>query len=142
MTLIFTIKQSLLLFYQRLTTSRTYHAWCWGFIGLNTVIWLVFFTAGIFSCRPVSYFWDKAIPGGSCVNLEKAYLVNAAFTVVTDVMALLLPVRVVWNMTTNRSSKLQLGALMMFGFLYERPPHAQSSDLFAREFTELGTLLL
>ncbi|KAF8423857.1 hypothetical protein EV426DRAFT_601431 [Tirmania nivea] len=116
-TLIFTIKQSLLLFYQRLTTSRIYHAWCWGFIGLNTVLWFIFFIAGIFPCHPVRYFWDKGIPGGSCVNLEKVYLANAALTVITDIAALLLPVRVVWNLTTrNRSSKLQLGALLMFGF--------------------------
>ncbi|RPB25529.1 hypothetical protein L211DRAFT_836242 [Terfezia boudieri ATCC MYA-4762] len=116
-TLIFAIKQSLLLFYWRLTTSsRHYRAWCWGFIVLNTVLWFTFFIVGVFSCNPIQYFWDKEIPGGSCVNLERAYLTNAAFTVATDIAALLLPVRVVWKLTASRSSKLQLSAMMMFGF--------------------------
>lgn len=116
LALIFTIKQSLLLFYQRLTTSKEYHAWCWGFIGLNTVIWFTFSMVGIFTCHPISYFWDKTIPGGRCLNLEAGFLSNAAFTVATDIAALLLPVRVVWNLSTSRSSKIQLGALMSFGF--------------------------
>ncbi|KAF8444309.1 hypothetical protein BGX38DRAFT_1198103 [Terfezia claveryi] len=115
-TLIFAIKQSLLLFYWRLTTSRHYRAWCRGFIGLNTVLWFTFSIVLIFSCYPIQYFWDKKIPGGSCVNLERVYLANAAFTVVTDIAALLLPLRVVWKLMASRSSKLQLSAMMMFGF--------------------------
>lgn len=67
------------------------------------------------------------------MNLEKLYLANAGLTVLTDVAALLLPVRVVWNLSTTRSSKLQLGALLIFGFLYEYPPHILPPDSFPRQ---------
>lgn len=86
-------------------------------MGLITALWLVFFLAAVFACKPVEFFWDKSIPGGQCVDLEKLYLANASLSVMMDVAVLLLPVRAVWKLTMSKRQKTELAGLFLSGSL-------------------------
>ncbi|KAI5782349.1 hypothetical protein DFH27DRAFT_656427 [Peziza echinospora] len=113
-SLIFIIKQSLILFYWRLSRSAYFHGWCWAYLAMNTVVWITFTLLCIFSCKPIGYFWDRSQPG-KCMNLEKVYLINAGFFVFMDVAALLLPIRAVWELNMKKKKKIQLISLFSFG---------------------------
>ncbi|KAF8457324.1 hypothetical protein BDZ91DRAFT_838123 [Kalaharituber pfeilii] len=129
-SLIFVIKSSLILFYLRLSLSRYFNAWCWGYFGLNSVFWIVFTVVGIFSCAPIPYFWDRSIPGGKCLNLEKLYLAHASISVIMDVAALALPIRAVFSLNLVLREKIQLAALFGCGLFVTIASFVRMTTLF------------
>jgi hypothetical protein len=86
------VKTSVLMFMLRL--GGTKRAFRWAIHALNVFnICLAFgiFFACMFQCQPIPYFWDKTIPGGSCVNMGAFYVSTAALTILTDILVLALP---------------------------------------------------
>jgi hypothetical protein len=61
----------------------------------------------------VSYFWDKNIKGGVCLNLNSLAYANTAMSMIQDVIIVVLPIPVVSNMNMDRRKKL--GVSFMFG---------------------------
>lgn len=73
----------------------------------------------MFQCLPIHYFWDRAMPGakGKCVKAAPALIAFSAFNVFSDVVILLLPIPIVWNLKVSRRQKVSLSGVFLLGVL-------------------------
>jgi hypothetical protein len=67
-----------------------------------------------FTCIPVSGVWDKTIDA-KCQSQEVGVYLNAAGTLVTDIMILVLPLPSVWQLKLPRPQKLGLLCIFAIG---------------------------
>ncbi|KAK6584926.1 hypothetical protein PZA11_003150 [Diplocarpon coronariae] len=70
----------------------------------------VFFTS-VFTCIPVSAFWGAT--RGRCINQVVVQFFNAGLNILTDILILALPVRVVWGLHLPHRQKV--GLMFVFG---------------------------
>lgn len=64
-------------------------------------------------CKPVSYNWDKTIPGGRCANENLAYLLAGITNLLIDAIVVILPIPMLWRLQMPLCKKL--GVVGMFG---------------------------
>ena len=109
------VKFSLLLLYVRLFPTPLIKR-ASAAIGTFVFAWMVVSTGVfIFACLPVQYYWDRTIAGGHCLNYDLFYIIMAALNTLTDVIVLLLPLNVVWNLTITRAKKIGLSIVFLIG---------------------------
>ncbi|KAM7194843.1 hypothetical protein V8F33_007041 [Rhypophila sp. PSN 637] len=70
---------------------------------------------GIFTCTPVSGFWDKSIPSTCIPNLPQWYI-NAAGNIITDVAVFVLPLPAIWRLQLAKPQRLMLVGIFCLGF--------------------------
>jgi hypothetical protein len=75
---------------------------------------------GIFTCNPVSGFWDKSIPS-KCIDNIPQWYINAAGNIVTDVVVFALPLPAIWSLQLAKPSKIMLLCIFSLGFLLVSP---------------------
>ena len=66
-------------------------------------------TAGV-ACRPFSANWDPS--PGACINKEAFFIWSSMPNIVTDIIMLVLPIRVVWKLHTT--TRLKIGLTLTF----------------------------
>lgn len=97
------------------------HGFRWTLIAAELIVlanFIVDFFVAIFQCKPVAYFWDKAIAGGSCINQTQFYRWNGVANLLIDFMILALTMPMIWNMSLQFRQKLSLSGLFLLGTLY------------------------
>ena len=72
--------------------------------------------AKIFSCTPRARIWDKKIPG-TCINTPNLFNASGSFNTATDILLLLIPVKVSYTLNTSAKRKVGVVLLFTFGFL-------------------------
>ena len=108
-------KLAILCLYERLFPLRFYRYWI---IITAVVIVLCCIGAVILSCticRPFAFNWDKTIPGGKCGNQMVSYRYFSLPNLLTDVIMLVLPSHVVWNIQMSIAHKIGLTVTFMAG---------------------------
>jgi hypothetical protein len=70
---------------------------------------------GIFTCNPVSGFWDSSIPS-QCIPDIPQWYINAAGNIVTDVVVIALPLPTLWKLQLARPSRIVLVGIFSLGF--------------------------
>ena len=70
----------------------------------------------IFQCTPRPRIWDRTVPG-TCLNLGNVLIASGAFNTLTDILLLLIPVKVSWNLHTSVKRKVEVVLIFTFGFL-------------------------
>jgi hypothetical protein len=86
---------------------------CYVTMGLVVLIWLASTVATCFQCRPLAFWWDKSIPGGTCFDVD-AFLRGQAITnPVLDAVIVLLPIRSIWALQLPERKRIEL--LFVFG---------------------------
>ena len=112
-------KISILLLYRRIFCPQKKSRFDRG-IRLFIVILSLFYVANtflkIFQCMPRSRIWDKRVPG-RCLDLGDVLTASGAFNALTDIILLLIPVKVSWNLNTSAKRKVAVVLLFTFGFL-------------------------
>ncbi len=71
---------------------------------------------GIFTCNPVSGFWDSTVEATCIPNIPQWYI-NAGGNIITDVVVFALPLPAIWSLQLARPSKIMLLAIFSLGFL-------------------------
>ena len=71
----------------------------------------------IFACSPVQKSWDVSITSGSCINKPAVYLATAVTNTFSDLVLLLIPIRVVWGLHMRLVQKLGVVAIFCIGCL-------------------------
>lgn len=71
----------------------------------------------IFQCWPLDAAWDQSITQKRCVNINAFYLANAATNIATDLLAYLLPMKLVKNLQIPRKQKIAVGVMLCLGLL-------------------------
>lgn len=70
----------------------------------------------IFSCKPVSGFWDRGIRP-ACINTKAFLIGNAVPNIVTDIVILGLPMPEIWRLNTQKHQKMALSVIFLLGGL-------------------------
>jgi hypothetical protein len=113
------VKASVLIFLLRLFGQkngvRTY------IIGLNTINilqMLAVFFAITLQCLPIEFNWDPTIRGGRCIDQRILYTSTASFTILTDMLVLLLPAYIFTKLKIPKKTKIALLFVFLLGGLY------------------------
>ncbi|KAI9776829.1 MAG: hypothetical protein M1816_005080 [Peltula sp. TS41687] len=64
-------------------------------------------------CTPLSYNWDKDIPGGHCGNQKAVYMATGVSNIITEFMIFCLPLSMLWRLQIPMANKI--GLLAVFG---------------------------
>ncbi|SPQ24632.1 0ec0b235-2f10-408a-9ebd-c29ad514edeb [Thermothielavioides terrestris] len=70
---------------------------------------------GIFTCNPVSGFWDSSIKA-KCIPDIPQWYINAGGNIITDVVVFTLPLPVLWKLQLARPSRILLVGIFSLGF--------------------------
>ena len=78
--------------------------------------WISFSFINFFFCDPIKVVWDFSYMGPKkCINAFPAFLANGGINIGSDILILLLPVKVVWSMQLNKRAKAGLTFIFMLG---------------------------
>jgi len=101
------------LFEPRRGTRMMVHLLIGALIGL-TISTLIVATV---ACRPFAANWDFTIPGAVCINKAAFFIWGSVPNIITDIIMLILPIRVIWNLQTTKRLKFGLIATFTVGSL-------------------------
>ena len=92
----------------------------------DVVFWIITFVIlanniaeiflSIFQCNPVHKAWDVEVPG-SCVNILLAACIPGSINVITDLVVVLVPVPMIWNLHMDTIRKIQLVGIFLLSGL-------------------------
>ncbi|GLA40570.1 hypothetical protein AnigIFM63309_008404 [Aspergillus niger] len=108
------IKVSIVCFYRRIFTTRTFQ---WTSFSINTLIilWgLGVFLACALQCRPLRAYWDQSVDG-QCIDGYSLIVVNQIFNVVMDFVLLALPIPLIWGLHRAWQDKLAINGVFALG---------------------------
>jgi len=123
------VKASVLVFLIRLGDQRTFVYWSlhilWWF---NMGHMISVFFAALTQCLPIHMYWDhyytdqnidgKVVnPNYTCYNMAAFSLVTAGLAILTDILILLVPVAMMWNLRMAIRQKLAVSAVLSAGWI-------------------------
>ncbi|KAK8101503.1 hypothetical protein PG999_011877 [Apiospora kogelbergensis] len=115
-------KISISVFLLRVTINR-YHTWIvWGIIVLTAGGCGAFIMVTMFQCAPISAFWEDPQGAGrtSCIHgnvlRDLAYIYSGG-TLLVDLILVVLPLMIVWNLKMGLKTKFGLSILICFGLV-------------------------
>ncbi|ROW01257.1 hypothetical protein VMCG_05955 [Cytospora schulzeri] len=73
--------------------------------------------ATIVSCEPVRFFWNRDLPGGSCLDVTALAYANSGLAVAQDLIITLLPIYMLWSLNMSRKKKFFIGIMFAVGGL-------------------------
>jgi hypothetical protein len=92
-----------------------------GFIIVSNA--LVYIPTTITQCTPMEFLWNQSIPGGKCNNVTLHYSLASLPNIVTDLVMLVLPIPIVWNLQLEKTTKAGVLATFLSGGMYVYPFH-------------------
>ncbi|KAF2643896.1 hypothetical protein P280DRAFT_477345 [Massarina eburnea CBS 473.64] len=113
------VKTNILLQYARLFVPNGLRTFTWwgsmALIGLNVLFYTGYTFSTILMCIPRKKFWDPTVEGGQCLDWAVLLATGNSITLVSDILILLLPQRVIFKLQLTRSRRLGLSALFIIG---------------------------
>ncbi len=111
------VKSSVLFFLLRLgghqpVLRRLIHALNYS----NIALMIAVLFASIFTCVPINKYWDASV-SGTCNNMVLQYLITSGLTVLTDILVLLIPVKIVLGLQLAKKLKIILICLLCSGIV-------------------------
>jgi hypothetical protein len=86
-------------------------------VGTFVMVWVVTITfIFVFICVPVQKMWYPDIPG-KCINQVATWIANAASTIFTDLVILIMPIPPIWGLTLAKREKIGITAAFGLGSL-------------------------
>ncbi|KAK1637317.1 integral membrane protein [Colletotrichum phormii] len=112
------------------------------------VCWMLFtILIGIFICQPVAMNWNPTTPGGKCGDQNAAFAAVGYFALATDLIILVLPIPMVYNLQLRWPHKVALyiifgaGALTMI-FAALRLKNVLTMDFTDVTYSQVGVVLM
>jgi hypothetical protein len=111
------IKLSILSFYLRFSVDRAFRI---------AVYFVMFVTVGytlpnallfLYICKPMAFYWDWAIPNGTCINQQAAFDSANILNMITDFAILLLPIWMLRPLHAPLLKKIGISFVLMAGGL-------------------------
>ncbi|MCJ1307713.1 hypothetical protein MMC25_001361 [Agyrium rufum] len=109
------IKFSFLAFYWRLFHVQSMKIPLFVTAALVAVWMVAIFVVAIFSCWPIHGFWELTLANRKCINTEQFYLAQSVYSIITDLMILILPMPIVWNLQISRGQKIGITSIFLVG---------------------------
>ncbi|KAI9651292.1 hypothetical protein NHQ30_001330 [Ciborinia camelliae] len=113
------VKTSILLFLLRLTGQKTnVRRTIVGLLIFNALMMVTTFLLTTLHCVPIASNWyPELYPHAVCMNFANFVTGTAAVSVFTDVLALLMPAWIVYNLQIQPRQKFMLVAILSFGLI-------------------------
>lgn len=109
------VKSSALFFLLRLGGHQTYLRRFIQILNWSNIALLVaVLFASIFTCIPIPKYWNRSIEG-NCNNEALQYIVTSSITVLTDVLVLIIPIKIVIGLQMTKKIKMILICLLCAG---------------------------
>ncbi|KAG8414808.1 hypothetical protein J3459_009657 [Metarhizium acridum] len=122
-------KMSVLLMYYRIFRLPYFKKMAW-VVGAFVWAWVVCITfLFIFICTPVQKLWYPQIPG-RCISQVGTWISNAASTIFTDLVILMMPIPQIWKLQLRRTEKIGLTLAFSLGFFVVFASAYRTSVLF------------
>lgn len=83
---------------------------------LNIALMISILAASIFTCVPVHKYWTPETDG-RCNNEQAQYLVTSGLTILTDVLVLIIPIKIVIGLQVARKIKIVLICVLCSGIV-------------------------
>lgn len=110
-------KVAILALYHRLFPNRNIRIAVWIVLGVLVALTISTVISGLAACRPFAANWNPSLPGAHCIDKEAFFRYGSIPNILTDIVMLILPVRIVWNLHTTTRLKIGLTATFMVGSL-------------------------
>lgn len=88
-------KLCVLVLYHRIFDMRRIRWSCYVLAVIMIANFLTGGIVGMVACRPISYLWDRTIPGGKCINVSMFFLWIGFPNIITDFAVLILPLPII-----------------------------------------------
>lgn len=112
------IKTSLILLYYRIFGVVRWFRWLLATVLAIVVLYfIVCLFVAVFECSPVSFYWDKTIETGSCINQNQFYRWNGVANLLIDFTIWSLTLPVVWQLHLSMRQRLSLSFVFVLGLL-------------------------
>lgn len=86
------------------------------FVAVYSLLSILLFTLG---CKPVAATWDVSLMSkAKCIDQMAFVYANAAFNIFSDVITLILPIKLCWTLQTSLKQKFLLLVVLTMGSLY------------------------
>ncbi|KAF2639294.1 hypothetical protein P280DRAFT_519485 [Massarina eburnea CBS 473.64] len=110
-------KLSIVIQYLRIFPNARFRLVCFVAIGVISVwgAWAIF--GNIYICLPVSFFWDKKVLGGHCLDQKMVFFTNATMNIIQDVLILIMPIPVLRSLSIPAKQKRVLISVFLCGGL-------------------------
>lgn len=108
-------KLCVLTLYLRIFVSRSSRIACQVLAVIIVSTFIAGGLTGSLGCHPLSYFWDKTIEGGYCINTNAFFRWISFPNILTDVAMLCLPLPLVWNLHASNGQKVGLTITFLTG---------------------------
>ena len=110
-------KISVLLLYLRIFPHQSVRYAAIATIGMIAISTTIIFFMTVFSCHPVTFFWNRDIRGGTCINVNKLAYANSAMSIIQDLLIVALPLPVLAKLNMGRKKKIGVGFMFAVGSL-------------------------
>lgn len=109
-------KGSILALYSRLFSNRNFRMQVWAVAVFLLSHSLVFVGLVIFQCTPISSIWNRNLDG-KCLNLTAIGYAGAAFSIVEDIVLLIMPIPELLKLQLGTRKKAALLFMFSIGSL-------------------------
>lgn len=112
-------KISILFFYLRIFPQRKFRWTCYGVMAWVASSGIIFIFMQIFQCLPVPFAWEGwlgTFGPHSCLNVHALTYTAAAFSIMQDVVILIMPLPLLWNLNTGLRQRVDIGIMFSLGF--------------------------
>lgn len=86
---------------------------CYTLMGMLVAVWLGSSLAACLQCRPLAFWWDRSIRGGTCFDVQTFFRGQAITSPILDAVILLLPMRSIWSLQLPERKRIEL--ILVFG---------------------------
>ncbi len=116
------IRASIISLYIRLFPTRVFRRICCLVLVANLCFLVGTILADCLICKPISYRWDQVIGGaGSCGDEKPLDLFIGITNLVLDVIAVVLPMPVLWGLKMAVGKRVMLSGMFGMGTAYVSP---------------------
>lgn len=119
--LLYAIKMSICLLYQRIFSTPRLRWACWCLMGISTAWFIATEVTNILTCIPVQTFWVRPPPGqpakGKCLNFNVFFLVSGIAETIIDTSILILPIRAIYGLKMATRTKFLVASIFLLGGL-------------------------
>lgn len=101
-------KLSVLFLYLRVFTTRGSRISTQVTIAFISLNWVIFVVACFLQCRPLAFWWNRTIEGGSCFDIQAFYRAMCVPNLFTDLIVMSLPMRPILQLKLRVVKKVAL----------------------------------
>lgn len=119
LTVLVLTKISILFFYLRIFPQKKFRWACYGVMAWVGVSGVIFVFMQIFQCIPVNYVWEGwlgTFGPHRCLNVHALTYTAAAFSITQDLVILIMPLPLLWNLNTGLRQRIDIGIMFSLGF--------------------------